>query len=181
MLRHVPNLLSAVRLLAAPFAAWLILAGRDSAALAVFAFAGLSDALDGAIARRWGFISRFGEWLDPVADKLLMLLCFIALYGTGAAPLWLMLLVIGRDLAIAAAWLLAKALAWPLRDAPLRIGKASTLVQVLYLFLTLLLQAFDLVQPRLTEAAAWLCGIFTLLSGAAYAARFVRGFARRAA
>ena len=67
-------------LLAAPLAAWLILAGHDTAALLVFAAAGASDGLDGFIARRWGVTSRFGAWLDPAADKLLMLFCFIALY-----------------------------------------------------------------------------------------------------
>ena len=73
----------ALRLLAAPLAAWAILAEHDSAALAVFAGAGLSDLADGFIARRWASPPRFGAWLDPIADKLLMLLCFLALYDSG--------------------------------------------------------------------------------------------------
>ena len=75
MIRHIPNMLSGLRLLAAPLAAWLILNDHDTAALIVFAVAGASDGLDGHVARRWGFTSRFGAWLDPVADKLLMLFC----------------------------------------------------------------------------------------------------------
>lgn len=73
MIRHLPNLLSALRLLAAPFAMWLILNNHDTAALLVFAGAGLSDGLDGFIARRWQVTSSFGAWLDPAADKLLMI------------------------------------------------------------------------------------------------------------
>jgi len=67
MVRHLPNLLSTLRLLAAPFAAWLIITDHDTAALLVFAAAGLSDGLDGFIARRWGFTSDFGAWLEKLA------------------------------------------------------------------------------------------------------------------
>jgi len=107
-MRHVPNILSALRLLAAPFAAWLILAGHDAASLTVFAVAGLSDALDGWIARRFGFTSQFGGWLDPAADKLLMILCVLALFWVGVTPLWLAVLMILRDLLIAAGWLVVQ-------------------------------------------------------------------------
>src|SRR6201995_1158227 len=108
MVRHLPNLLSALRLLAAPFTAWLILSGHDIASLLVFAAAGLSDGLDGFVARRWGVTSDFGAWLDPVADKLLMLLSLAALFIVGIAPLWLVALVVARDVAIILAWLLVK-------------------------------------------------------------------------
>src|SRR4029079_3188209 len=110
MVRHLPNLLSALRLLAAPFAAWLIVHGHDIAALLTFAAAGASDGLDGFIARRWGVMSNFGAWLDPAADKLLMLLCFTALFAVGMTPLWLLALVVVRDVAIAAGWLLIRVL-----------------------------------------------------------------------
>src|ERR1700710_2424769 len=115
MIRHLPNLLSALRLLAAPLAAWLILDGHDIAALLVFSAAGASDGLDGFIARRWGVTSDFGAWLDPAADKMLMLLCLIALCHIGAGPVWLLVLVAARDLAIAAGWLMIKLLGLPFR------------------------------------------------------------------
>ena len=98
----------------------------------MFAGAGFSDLADGFIARRWGFTSRFGAWLDPIADKLLMLLCFVALLQIGAAPFWLVVLVIARDAVIAGGALLAKAPGLPLRIAPLAIGKATTAVLVAY-------------------------------------------------
>ncbi|HKU63591.1 MAG TPA: CDP-alcohol phosphatidyltransferase family protein [Rhizomicrobium sp.] len=175
MIRHLPNLLSALRLLAAPFAAWLIVQEHDIAAVLTFAAAGASDGLDGAIARRWGVTSAFGAWLDPVADKLLMLFCFAALYVIGATPFWLLVLVVTRDLAIVAGWLLIRLLSLPAPTSPLLIGKLSTLVQILYVFTLLLLLSFDVNAPRLALAAAWACGLFVSLSAAAYAGIFLRG------
>jgi cardiolipin synthase len=173
MIRHVPNLLSALRLLAAPLAAWLILAGYDTASLIVFAAASSSDAADGYVARRWGVTSGVGFWLDPVADKLLMLFCFTALYNVHVTPLWLLMLVVLRDATIIAGYFLMQLAHLPPLKAPLRIGKASTVVQVLYIFAMLLMLAFDIKAPM--QEAAWICGLFTLLSGVAYAGIFLRG------
>ena len=175
MIRHLPNLLSALRLLAAPLAAWLILDNHDTMALVVFGAAGLSDGLDGFIARHRHVTSDFGAWLDPAADKLLMLLCFIALFVVGAAPLWLVVLVVARDASVAGGWLLVKALGLPVTVRPLFLGKASTMMQILYILTVLLLLAFDLDVPRLALGAAWVCGVFALLSAAAYAGLFLRG------
>lgn len=175
MIRHLPNMLSTLRLLAAPFAAWLILNDRDTASLIVFAVAGASDGLDGFIARRWGVTSRFGAWLDPVADKLLMLFCLTALYLVGATPVWLLALVVARDAAIAAGWLLVKYLTLPIQFQPLMIGKISTAVQVIYILAMLLLLALDIDAPLLADAAAWIAGLVTLLSASAYAGLFLRG------
>lgn len=174
MMRHLPNLLSALRLLAAPVAAWAVTADHDTLALAMFAFAGLSDLADGFIARRWGFTSRFGAWLDPIADKLLMLLCFVALLRVSAAPLWLVGLVIARDVIIATGALLARMLGLPMRIAPVTIGKASTAVQVGYVGIILLLLAFDREAPRLVTAGGTTVAVFAILSGAAYAQLFFR-------
>ena len=175
MIRHLPNLLSALRLLAAPFAAWAILHDHDTVALLVFAAAGLSDGLDGFIARRWRVTSDFGAWLDPAADKLLMLLCFIALFAVGATPLWLLVLVVAASGAIAAGWLAIKAMHLPVAARPLLVGKASTAVQILYVLAVLLLLAFDLDAPRLALSAAWACGLSIILSAAGYAGLFLRG------
>lgn len=179
MLRHLPNLLSLLRLVAAPFAASAILAGHDALALIVFVAAGLSDGLDGFIARHWQAMSRFGAWLDPAADKLLMLATYVALLGVAAAPWWLVTLVIGRDLAIASVWLMAKLAALPLAFRPLAIGKLSTLLQIAYAGLVLLFLAFDLSAPLLLAAVALLTALLTLLSGGVYLWLFLRGlFAR---
>ena len=177
-IRDVPNILSALRLLAAPFTAWLIVAGHDTAALLVFAAAGLSDGLDGFIARRWGVTSDFGAWLDPVADKLLMLLSLSALCHVGVTPLWLVALVVARDVAIVLAWLLVRRLATPVAVSPLLIGKLSTVIQILYVLSALVLLAFDIEAPDLEQAAAWICAGTTIASAAAYGAVFLRGVLR---
>jgi cardiolipin synthase len=183
MLRHLPNLLSALRLLAAPLAAWTILAGHDVAALMLFAGAGVSDLADGSVARRWGFTSQFGAWLDPIADKLLMLLCLLALLGVGAVPFWLVVLAVARDATIAGGALLAKILHVPLRVAPLAIGKATSAVLVVYVGMHLVLLAFDKETPHLVLAAGYTVAAFILLSGAAYIQLFLRAlsFGRRTA
>ena len=168
-------MLSGLRLLAAPFAAWLILHDHDTAALIVFALAGASDGLDGYVARRWGFTSRFGAWLDPVADKMLMLFSLTALYLVGATPVWLLALVVARDAAIAAGWLLINHLGLPQRSEPLLIGKISTVVQVLYILTMLLLLALEIEAPAISSMTAWITGLVTISSAAAYAGAFLRG------
>jgi cardiolipin synthase len=174
MLRHLPNLLSALRLVAAPLAAWAILAEHDAAALLIFAGAGLSDLADGFVARRWGFTSRSGAWLDPIADKLLMLLCLLALLGVGAVPFWLVILMVARDATIATGALFAKLFHLPLSIAPLAIGKATSAVLVCYVGICLLLLAFDRAAPHLVLAASYTVAVFILLSGAAYIQLFLR-------
>ena len=168
-------MLSALRLLAAPFAAWLILHHHDTASLIVFAAAGASDGLDGFVARRWGVTSRFGAWLDPAADKLLMLLCFAALWKVGVLPVWLLLLVVARDGAIAAGWLLAKALSLPVNFDPPRIGKAATVVQVVYALGVLLMLAFEIQAPGLALAGAFVVAALIVATGLLYALIFLRG------
>jgi cardiolipin synthase len=179
VIRHLPNLLSALRLLAAPFAAWLIWSGHDTAALLVFTAASASDGLDGFIARHWAAVSDSGAWLDPVADKVLMLFCFIALLAVGAAPVWLVALVVGRDAAIVAGWLMIRLLELPVATAPLFIGKVSSVMQAFYVLVVLLLLAFGLDVPRLALGAAWVCGLFTAVSALAYAGLFLRGLCAR--
>jgi cardiolipin synthase len=179
LLRHLPNFLTALRLCAAPLTAFLILRGDDGAALMVFALAGLSDAVDGYLARRLSPGSRFGAYLDPAADKLLMLASFVTLSAIGMSPLWLTVLVIARDLAIVMGLVLARLLALPLAVAPLTIGKASTVVQVGYVALLLILLAFDADQPVLVQAGAIATGVVTLASWLAYGQLLLRAFALR--
>ena len=183
LLRNIPNVLTAVRVLLAPLTAYFIVAGNDIAALVVFVLAGGSDAVDGFLARRFGLVSRFGEYLDPAADKLLMLVCFVTLTLMHQAPLWLSAVVIARDIAIVAGVLLARALSLPVKMEPLAIGKASTVVQIGYIGLLLLLLAVNLDMPQLTLFAAATTAVFTLLSWLAYGQLLLKAFAlgRRAA
>jgi cardiolipin synthase (CMP-forming) len=177
LLRHLPNFLTAGRLCAAPLTAYLILAGLDVEALAVFAFAGLSDALDGYLARRFAFATRFGAYLDPAADKLLMLASFVTLTMIRAVPFWLTALVIARDLAIVIGVGVAWLFSLPLRIEPLYIGKVSTVIQVGYIGLVLLLLALGADQPGLVLAGTIIAASVTVASWLAYGQLWVRALA----
>jgi cardiolipin synthase len=177
LVRHLPNFLTAGRLCAAPLTAYLILKGYDATALCVFAFAGLSDALDGYLARRFEYATRFGAYLDPAADKILMLASFVTLTMINAVPFWLTALVIGRDLAI----VLGVGVAWlfslPLKIEPLYIGKVSTVIQVGYIGLVLLLLALNADQPGLVMAGTIVAASVTAASWLVYGQLLVRALA----
>ena len=179
LLRQTPNILSALRLVAAPFAAFLILHDIAVAALCVFVFAGLSDALDGYLAKRFALASRFGAWLDPAADKLLMLASYVSLTVVGAVPLWLTALVIGRDVAIVLGVGIARLMEAPLRIEPLMVGKLSTVVQVLYVAMMLLLLSLNMVQPVLELAGRAAVATLALASFFAYAYVWLQAVAAR--
>jgi cardiolipin synthase len=117
-------------LLLTPVFAAAVLSRRFGTALAVCAAAGLTDALDGFLARRWRSVSRFGAYVDPIADKALLVTAYVCLWWVGAAPAWLLWLVLGRDALILV--MAAAALAFTaIRDFPPSAwGKISTIVQV---------------------------------------------------
>jgi cardiolipin synthase (CMP-forming) len=175
--RHLPNLLTALRMCAAPLTAVLILRNQYATALSVFAFAGLSDVLDGYLARRLSYATRFGVYLDPAADKLLMLASFVTLTMIQAIPFWLTVLIIGRDLAIVMGVGLARLLSLPLNIEPLNIGKASTVIQVCFVGLALLLLALGVDQPNLVLAGAVATAAVTVASWLAYAQLWFRALA----
>jgi cardiolipin synthase (CMP-forming) len=179
VLRQAPNILSALRLIAAPIAAWLILHDMDYAALCVFVFAGLSDAADGFLAKKFGLASRFGAWLDPAADKFLMLASFVTLTMIGAVPLWVTVLVIGRDIAIVLGVLLARLLEMPLQVAPLMVGKISTVVQVLYIAFVLLVLTLKADWPAVELAGQAGVVLLTLMSFLAYSQVWFKAAAAR--
>lgn len=176
----LPNILTSLRLAAAPFLAMLVVAGDHADALAVFAFAGASDAVDGFLAKRFGLATRFGRYFDPAADKLLMLASFVALAVIGAAPVWLAVLVIGRDLGIVFGAFFTWAFDLPLKVAPLPLGKVSTAVQIGYIALLLILLVFGVDRPGIASGAAIVTGALTLASGLNYAALWLRALAARA-
>jgi cardiolipin synthase len=179
LLKHIPNLLTWLRLAAAPAVALLLIDGNDRAALGIFAFAGLSDAADGFLAKRFGFATRFGRYLDPAADKLLMLASFLTLTAMGVTPLWLTVVVVSRDLAIVSGVVLAILLEWPVPIAPLFIGKLSTALQIGYVTLALIALAAGLDWPRWLNAMAVATAAATLASWFGYGQLLLKSFARR--
>ena len=174
MLRHLPNLLTSLRLAAAPTTAGLLVAGHFNAAFGLFAVAGLSDAADGFLAKRFGLDSPLGRVLDPTADKALMLAGFVTLAILDDVPVWLAALVITRDVLILLGLAIAMALRVPIEVQPLLIGKLCTALQVLYIGLHLASLAFEFPLGAISPADAYLVGGVALASGFAYSAVWLR-------
>lgn len=174
----VPNLITLARLLAVPLAVWLILDERFAAAFWVFIAAGLSDALDGYIAKHFDSRSRLGALLDPLADKALLTSVYLALALAQQLPGWLVILVVLRDGLIVAGFLLIQATAAPRRFEPLYISKMNTLLQIAlvgFVLARLGLGTEDLwLTPTLMDAVA----VTTVASGLWYLWRWTRIFMR---
>jgi len=180
ILRHLPNVITTMRLAAAPATAGLLAAGHFNAALGLFAFAGLSDAADGFLAKRFNFGSRLGRILDPAADKALMLVLFVTLAALGNVPVWLTATVLARDAAILGG--LAVAVAWraPVRVQPLLVGKLCTGLQVIYIGWHLATLAFDFPPDMLAPGDAYAVAAIAWLSGFAYLAVLIKAMRARA-
>jgi cardiolipin synthase (CMP-forming) len=166
-MRQLPNLLTAARLLAAPYIFYLLATDAYRAALAWFAIAGLTDVLDGFLARKFRAGSRFGALLDPVADKVMLDGAFLILGLKSIAPLWLTILVLGRDLMILgfAGVAIARGIR---RDFPPSVwGKASTAGQIAYVLFAVGSEA-GLVPHAVAITLGWIAAGLTTLSGIDY-------------
>jgi cardiolipin synthase len=137
-LSYLPNVITVLRILLVVPTAWLLVEARYVDALVLMALAGASDALDGWMARRFGWMSRFGAALDPVADKLLVAVLFVVFTYQGHVPLWVAAIVVGRDVVILAGAGAYRLFFEPIEFAPTLISKANTAAQILMLLLLLL-------------------------------------------
>jgi cardiolipin synthase (CMP-forming) len=172
----VPNLLSVVRLAGVPVFVWLLLGPHaDGWALIVLMISGITDWLDGKIARALDQYSRLGELLDPLADRLYTLAALVAFLIRGIVPWWVVVLIVGRDVVISAALPVLRRkgyLAFPV----LYLGKAATL-NLLYAFPLLLLAQMDwagadLARPFAYAFTAWGIALH-LWSGALYVVQLI--------
>ena len=125
----LPNVISFARLCAVPFTIWLVLHRRFGAAFALFVAAGISDGIDGWLARRQGGTA-LGAILDPLADKALMIGMFVTLAATGELPDWLAILVVFRDLVIVGGVVLLWFASHPVAIRPLFVSKLNTALQI---------------------------------------------------
>ncbi len=152
----VPNALSAVRLLGVPVFLALLLSGRhDVAAVVVLAVGGLTDFLDGWLARRLNQRSRLGQMLDPVADRLYILATLIGLSVRGFVPWWLLVVLVARDLVLAGLVPVLKTRGFT--SLPVhRVGKAATFL-LLYAFPLVLLGQVDHAVAEVVKTVGWAC------------------------
>ncbi len=127
----LPNMISLARLLSVPFNIWLIMIDHWRLALIVFCLAGLSDAVDGFLAKKFNMQSRLGRYLDPIADKVLLVSMFIVLGVQGDLPLWLVILVVSRDMLLGGGLLLLYLFDQPYEPKPLFSSKINTGTQII--------------------------------------------------
>lgn len=154
----LPNALSTLRLLGVPLFLWLVLTGRDGLAVAVLMVSGVTDYLDGQIARRWNQMSRVGALLDPAADRLYIVATLVGLTVREVIPLWLTLTLVGRDLLLATTLPLLRHHGY----GPLPVhylGKAATF-NLLAGFPLLLLGEGDSPLSRVAHAFGWAFAIW---------------------
>jgi cardiolipin synthase len=140
----VPNLITLARLVIVPATVWSLIAGYYDWAFWLFVAAGVGDALDGIIARQFGMVSRLGSFLDPMADKALLISIYITLATLLHLPAWLAIMVVSRDLLIVAGVILALFLGWPMEMRPIPISKVNTLAQIVLAAVVLADLAFEL-------------------------------------
>ncbi|MFZ5912598.1 MAG: CDP-alcohol phosphatidyltransferase family protein [Pseudomonadota bacterium] len=169
---NLANFVSLLRLLLTPAVIWLLLEERPVAALGLFLFAGLTDALDGMIAKRFGQVTELGAYLDPVADKVLLASTFITLGVLQELPLWLVLLAVSRDAMIVGGVLLSYTMNYPVVMNPLMISKLNTVAQIVLVALVLGRMGFMSGSQNwlaeVTTYLVWLTAASTAASGGAY-------------
>ena len=168
MIINIPNFITLGRIISVPVIFWLLLSGQSKIAFFVFVCAGISDAVDGYLAKRFDWSTELGSYLDPLADKLLIVSIFIALGVRNELPLWLVIAVVSRDILIVAAVLLAWLLDQRVHIKPLAVSKANTLAQIVLAATVLADQGFVLGLDTSRVVLVWITGALTLLSLAAY-------------
>jgi cardiolipin synthase len=164
----VPNVITFGRLCAVPAAFWLVIDQRPAYAFFLFVAAGISDAVDGYLARRSGGGNMVGAVLDPVADKALLVTMYVTLAAVNQLPDWLATLVVFRDLVIVGGVIVLAVLGQAVAIRPLFVSKINTALQILLVALTLALAGFGLSAPVAMTALIWTVAATTLASGAAY-------------
>jgi cardiolipin synthase len=172
--RHLPNIICFIRLaLIWPIASALH-ARQQLPALALFVVAAVSDGLDGYLAKRFNWSSELGKFLDPVADKLLLVTVFVESAWLGLVPWWLTAAVVARDVLIGLGALVYRLWFGELRGRPTIISKINTAAQLMYVVLVMLRAAVGVPPRELLDAGAVLTLITTVVSGLDYVITFTR-------
>ncbi|VAX05419.1 CDP-diacylglycerol--glycerol-3-phosphate 3-phosphatidyltransferase [hydrothermal vent metagenome] len=167
--RDIPNLISILRMLITIPVVWMLLLEQYGIALVLFAVAGFSDGLDGFLAKSYGWESRMGGILDPLADKILLVSCFFALGWLELVPYWLVVVVFFRDLLIAAGCTAYHFQVSRLDAVPSLASKLNTLVQIMLVLLVVLDQVFAVLPSGLLVGLIWITFTTTIFSGVGYA------------
>lgn len=171
-LMNIANIITIIRLLFTPFIIWLILSGYYKTSFIFFILSGLSDAIDGFIAKKFNQITVLGSYLDPLADKILIVSSILVLGFIGIIPSWLLILIVSRDLAILGAVIISWLMESDLKIEPIFSSKINTFLQILYICLILLnLSNFinlNTLGSIIIPYFSYIIGFFTSLSWGIY-------------
>ena len=170
----IPNVITLGRILLVPIVVWAIVSSQMEIAFGVFLIAGISDAVDGFLAKRFNMASELGALLDPLADKALLVSIYMALGIRGAIPRWIVILEVSRDIMIVAAVIVSWLFDRPVTIKPLMVSKLKTAAQVAVAALVLAALAFGFSPAPYDIALMGCVTIFTLVSVALYLVEWLR-------
>ena len=174
----IPNLITIARILLVPVVVWAIGSGEMLIAFVLFLAAGVTDAVDGFIAKRFNMTSEIGAYLDPLADKALIVSIYIALGITEVIPRWLVILVVSRDIMIIGGVLLSWLVGNPIPMKPLLVSKLNTVAQIVFASLVLGALGLGFNADGLETALMALVTVLTLLSVIFYLRDWFRHMSR---
>jgi cardiolipin synthase len=170
----IPNIITLGRILLVPFIVWAIASSQMEIAFAIFFVAGVSDAVDGFLAKRFGMASELGALLDPLADKALLVSIYVALGIWGAVPRWIVILVVSRDIMIVGAVIVSWLFGKPVPMKPLMVSKLNTVAQVALAALVLAALGFGFAPSPYDFILMGFVTVFTLLSVSFYLVEWMR-------
>ncbi|MCB5177027.1 MULTISPECIES: CDP-alcohol phosphatidyltransferase family protein [Microvirga] len=170
----IPNLITIGRLIIVPFVIVMIMQERWGTAFVLFAIAGISDGVDGFIARHFDMKSELGAYIDPLADKSLLVSIYISLAVVGAIPSWLAIVVVSRDAMIVAAVMLSWVMSRPVEIKPLLVSKLNTAAQIGFAAFALAANAYGADLAGLEEVAMLVVAALTVASAGAYLGGWLR-------
>lgn len=174
---NIPNVITIVRILAVPLAIWLIISGEYRVAFWVFVTAGVSDGVDGFIAKRFNQTTELGSYLDPVADKLLLVSIYVTLGFSRLIPAWLPIIVASRDIFIIGGVLIMVMIGHPLVVKPLMLSKVNTAAQIILAGGILFALGYGFADSNIWMWGYFAVAFLTLASGAQYLLGWVRQMA----
>jgi cardiolipin synthase len=157
-----------------PVVVWAIASGEMYVAFLLFMVAAISDAVDGFLAKRFGMATELGAYLDPLADKVLIVSIYVTLGVNGIIPRWIVILVVSRDFMIIGAVLLSWLVDKPVKVKPLTVSKLNTAMQIIFACLVLASNGFNFDPGWVMTLAMALVAVLTLLSIGFYVAEWIR-------
>jgi cardiolipin synthase len=173
-LATIPNLICLLRIALTVPIVILLAEGRYRETLVLFAVAAVSDMLDGYLAKTFGWTSEIGKFLDPFADKLLLVSVFITLAVIGLVPVWLAAIAVLRDVIIGAGAGVYKLLFGPVEGRPTVPSKLNTLVQLLFVIAVVWQASFRNLPDGMIEGLGALVFVTTVVSGIDYVQTYIR-------